>query len=143
MNDRLRYSFRVVPDGEGWSIWFPDLRGCTSYAATLEQIGPMALEAMELWLEGEIEDGHSIPEPTDDGLTTGMMWHEDKDFESPNYFSTGQVAAQLGISRRLVNARATEKCIGRFLGNQRVFQLDEVEKLRGGPVGRPKRIEAA
>jgi predicted RNase H-like HicB family nuclease len=75
MNERLRYSFRVIPDGEGWSIWFPDLRGCTSYAATQEQIGPMALEAMELWLEGEIEDNHPLPEPTDDGLTSGRMWN--------------------------------------------------------------------
>lgn len=147
MTERLRYSFRVVPDGDGWSIWFPDLPGCTSYAATPEKIGPMALEAMELWVEGEIEDGHPIPKPSDDGLSTGQMWHHNDEnndgFGPANYLSAGQVADKLSISRRLVNARALEKGIGWMLGNQRVFQLEDVEQLRGGPVGRPKKVAAA
>jgi len=147
MLDTLRFSFRAVPDGDGWSIWFPDLYGCTSYAETPEQIGPMALEAMELWLESEIEQGHPIPEPSGDGIGTGGMWHyPDEHFdgaEIPTYLNAEQVAERLGISKRLVNARAAEKGIGRMLGNQRVFLLSEVEQLRGGPVGRPKKVAAA
>jgi predicted RNase H-like HicB family nuclease len=64
----LRYPFRVVPDGEGWSIWFPDLLGCTSYSPTWEGIGAQAREAMELWLEFEIKEEHPIPIPSEDGL---------------------------------------------------------------------------
>jgi predicted RNase H-like HicB family nuclease len=53
----------VEPTG-GWSIWFPDLPGCMSYAATIEQVGDQAKIALEMWLTAEYEQGHPIPEPT-------------------------------------------------------------------------------
>jgi predicted RNase H-like HicB family nuclease len=53
----------VEPTG-GWSIWFPDLPGCMSYAATMEEVGEQARVAFELWMKSEYDQGHPIPEPT-------------------------------------------------------------------------------
>jgi predicted RNase H-like HicB family nuclease len=60
-----QYPFRAVaePTG-GWSIVFPDLPGCTSYAATWDEVGPEARMAFSMWIESEYEQGHSIPAPT-------------------------------------------------------------------------------
>ena len=59
------YPFRVDadPDG-GFVISFPDLPGCISQAETAAEIGPMAEEARQLWIETEYEAGESIPEPS-------------------------------------------------------------------------------
>jgi predicted RNase H-like HicB family nuclease len=60
-----QYPFRAVvePTG-GWSIVFPDLPGCTSFAATWEEIGREARTAFTMWMESEHEQGHPIPAPT-------------------------------------------------------------------------------
>lgn len=43
---------------------FPDLPGCISAAATLEELRPMIEESLGLHLEGMIEDGEAVPEPS-------------------------------------------------------------------------------
>ena len=43
---------------------FPDLPGCISAAATLEKLRPMIEESLGLHLEGMIEDGEAVPEPS-------------------------------------------------------------------------------
>ena len=43
---------------------FPDLPGCISAADTLEELRPMIEESLGLHLEGMIEDGEAVPEPS-------------------------------------------------------------------------------
>ena len=43
---------------------FPDLPGCISAASTLEKLRPMIEESLGLHLEGMIEDGEAVPEPS-------------------------------------------------------------------------------
>jgi predicted RNase H-like HicB family nuclease len=43
---------------------FPDFPGCISVAATLEELRPMAEEALAFHIEGMREDGDDVPEPT-------------------------------------------------------------------------------
>jgi predicted RNase H-like HicB family nuclease len=43
---------------------FPDLPGCISAADTLEELRPMIEEALGFHIEGMIEDGDTVPEPS-------------------------------------------------------------------------------
>ena len=43
---------------------FPDLPGCISAADSLEELRPMIEEALEFHIEGMIEDGDAVPEPS-------------------------------------------------------------------------------
>jgi predicted RNase H-like HicB family nuclease len=43
---------------------FPDLPGCISVAKTLEKLRPMIEESLGLHIEGMIEDGEALPEPS-------------------------------------------------------------------------------
>jgi len=43
---------------------FPDLPGCVSAANTLEELRPMIEEALGFHIEGMIEDGEAVPEPS-------------------------------------------------------------------------------
>ncbi len=58
----------VIEHGENnLSAYVPDLPGCITTGKTVEEIGHNILEAIELHLEGMIEDGAPIPEPQTDG----------------------------------------------------------------------------
>lgn len=48
----------------GFGASFPDLLGCISVADTLEELRPMIEEALSFHIEGMIEDGEAIPEPS-------------------------------------------------------------------------------
>lgn len=49
--------------GSDFGVSFPDLPGCITAGATLEEARAMAAEALALHLEGLTEDGEAIPEP--------------------------------------------------------------------------------
>ena len=49
--------------GSGYGVTVPDLPGCFSAGSTLDEALAMAREAIELHLEGLIEEGQAIPEP--------------------------------------------------------------------------------
>jgi predicted RNase H-like HicB family nuclease len=51
-------------EGSDYGVTVPDLPGCFSAGATIDEALAMAREAIELHLEGLIEDGLPIPEPT-------------------------------------------------------------------------------
>jgi len=61
----LEYRFDVVadPDG-GYVINFPDLPGCITQVETLDEVGPMAEEVRQLWIETAFDHGHAIPPPS-------------------------------------------------------------------------------
>lgn len=47
-----------------YGVSFPDLPGCITVGATLDEARDMAAEALALHLEGMAEDGEAAPEPS-------------------------------------------------------------------------------
>ena len=47
-----------------YGVSFPDLPGCITAGATLDEARDMAVEALALHLDGLAEDGEAIPEPS-------------------------------------------------------------------------------
>ena len=50
--------------GSDYGVSFPDLPGCISAGATLDEARAMAVEALALHLEGLATDGEAVPEPS-------------------------------------------------------------------------------
>lgn len=69
----LEYPYTVKPNDGSWFITFPDLPGCMTQVEDSAEISAMAEEIRQLWIEGEYEDGHSIPEPGDDSRYSGKF----------------------------------------------------------------------
>lgn len=51
-------------DKPGYGVSFPDFPGCVTVGDTLEEARRMAEEALALHLEGMLEDGQVLPEPS-------------------------------------------------------------------------------
>jgi predicted RNase H-like HicB family nuclease len=49
---------------QNWSAYSPDVPGCVAAAETREELEVLFREALEFHLEGLIEDGEPLPEPT-------------------------------------------------------------------------------
>jgi predicted RNase H-like HicB family nuclease len=47
-----------------YEVSFPDVPGCITAGRTLDEARAMAVEALELHLQGMTEDGSAIPEPS-------------------------------------------------------------------------------
>ena len=47
-----------------FGVSFPDLPGCVTAGETLEQARELAVEALTLHVEGLLEDGQALPEPS-------------------------------------------------------------------------------
>lgn len=59
------YPFRVIADPEGgYVIVFPDLPGCMTQVDRVDEIGPMAEDARQGWIETAYERGMEIPPPS-------------------------------------------------------------------------------
>jgi antitoxin HicB len=63
---RCRFAIRPLPEGEagGCLIEFPDLPGCMSDGATIEEAITNGLDAMRGWTPAMRAEGHPIPAPT-------------------------------------------------------------------------------
>lgn len=121
----------------GWSIVFPDLPGCTSWALTWETIGTQAREASQIWIESLAADGLLAPAPTS-GPEVEPVDLALLEEPASQLMTSSQVAEYLGISVRRVNALSKARNIGRRLGNFAVFTANDVERLRPGNPGRPR-----
>lgn len=51
-------------DTPGFSVFFPDLPGCISAGDTVQEAATNATEALALHIEGMVESGQPIPEPS-------------------------------------------------------------------------------
>ena len=60
----LEHPYIVVPDNGSFFVTFPDLPGCMTQVEYGTEIAAIAEEVRTLWIEGEYEDGHGIPEPS-------------------------------------------------------------------------------
>lgn len=134
------YSFIAVADQEdgGWVVFYPDLPGLMTQADTYEEIAFMAKEALEGWVEVQVEDGRSVPEPT---FTADPDWDWDSvkpTNESPT-MTTAEVAAELGVSVARVHQLARSRHVGTRRGNVLMFSEKEVDAMRDRRPGRPPR----
>jgi predicted RNase H-like HicB family nuclease len=57
------YHFTVViePDEEGFHAYVPALPGCHTFGETIDETRANIVEAMELHIEGMLEDGELVP----------------------------------------------------------------------------------
>jgi predicted RNase H-like HicB family nuclease len=59
-----RYAVVVEDAGSNWAAYVPDLPGCVATGDTVEEVGRLIRAAIELHLEGMVEDGLPIPTPS-------------------------------------------------------------------------------
>jgi len=59
-----KYAVVIEKGPNNYSAYVPDLPGCVTTGKTIEEIKTNIREASELHLEGLMEDGSSVPEPT-------------------------------------------------------------------------------
>ena len=60
----MRYTVIIEKSEHNFGAWAPDLPGCVTTGATVEETLANMREAIELHLEGMREDGDPIPEPS-------------------------------------------------------------------------------
>ncbi|NLL66072.1 MAG: hypothetical protein GX236_00030 [Clostridiaceae bacterium] len=58
------YPAIFYPEDIGYSVFFPDLKGCQSQGDSLEEASLKAQEALGVYLECLIDDEKSVPQPT-------------------------------------------------------------------------------
>lgn len=57
--------FTPCEEMSGYTVDFPDLLGCVTQGSSLAEAIERGIEAASGWLLGELEDGNSIPSPSD------------------------------------------------------------------------------
>jgi predicted RNase H-like HicB family nuclease len=60
----MRYAIVIEKGARNYAAYVPDLPGCVSTGATLEEVKTEIREAIEFHLEGMKEDGTPIPPPS-------------------------------------------------------------------------------
>lgn len=71
----LPYRMEIYPDAEegGYTVCYPDLPGCLTCSETLEGAVLNARDALRVWVEGTLEDGMPIPDPTPYNYYSGQF----------------------------------------------------------------------
>lgn len=59
-----KYAVVIERGRDNLSAYVPDLPGCVTTGKTVEEVERNIREAIELHLEGMLEDGDAIPEPS-------------------------------------------------------------------------------
>jgi len=59
----LPYRIELIPDGDGWFVRMPELRGCISSGDTIDEAYEMIRDAQRGWIKVGLEHGDPIPEP--------------------------------------------------------------------------------
>lgn len=60
----MKYAVVFEKTATGYSAYVPDLPGCVSAGATLEETADLIRSGIEIHLNAMREDGDAIPEPT-------------------------------------------------------------------------------
>jgi predicted RNase H-like HicB family nuclease len=74
----------------------PDVPGCVSAGDTLDEMNSMMREALEFHLDGILEDGDTIPEPTT--MTVDL---KTEDFENVDYFIVRQLEVEVPVRKQI------------------------------------------
>ena len=48
-----------------FGVWFPDLPGCTTMGATIDELFANAIDVLRIWIEDAMGDGEDIPKSRD------------------------------------------------------------------------------
>lgn len=59
-----KYAVVIEHGRDNLSAYVPDLPGCVTTGRTVEEVERNIREAIELHIEGMLEDGQTIPEPS-------------------------------------------------------------------------------
>ena len=59
------YPAIVEPAAEGFAVFFPDVPGCTSSGATVQEAARNAVEALQARLDLAVEHGEANPPPSE------------------------------------------------------------------------------
>ena len=59
----MRYTVVIERAPNNYAAYVPDLPGCVATASTREELLAEIREAIELHIEGLLEDGESVPQP--------------------------------------------------------------------------------
>lgn len=57
----MRYAVVIEKAGDNYGAYVPDLPGCIATGATVEEVEASIREAIEMHIEGMLEDGLPIP----------------------------------------------------------------------------------
>jgi predicted RNase H-like HicB family nuclease len=60
----MHYAVIIEKGDTSYGAYVPDLPGCIAVGKTREEVETLIREAIEFHLEGMVEDGDPIPEPT-------------------------------------------------------------------------------
>lgn len=60
----MKYAIVIEKAENNYSAYVPDLPGCVTTGATIEEVEANIREAIEFHLEGMREDGEQIPPPS-------------------------------------------------------------------------------
>lgn len=60
----MRYAIIIEKAAANYSAYVPDLPGCVSTGRTIDEVKRNIQEAIELHIQGMIEDGDPVPQPT-------------------------------------------------------------------------------
>jgi len=68
--DQANHYLILIEGGppSNYSAWSPDLLGCVATGETLEEVEGEMREAIAFHLEGMVEDGEALPEPSGPGV---------------------------------------------------------------------------
>ncbi|MBE9166757.1 type II toxin-antitoxin system HicB family antitoxin [Pleurocapsales cyanobacterium LEGE 06147] len=60
----MRYAVIIEKGRNSYGAYVPDLPGCVAVGETIEEVRILIQEAIEFHLEGMVEDGEEIPQPS-------------------------------------------------------------------------------
>lgn len=63
---KITYLAVMEPTKDGYSVYYPDLPGCISFGATIDDAQKQAAEALELHVYGMEKDHEELPAPSVD-----------------------------------------------------------------------------
>ena len=131
------YPFVAQSDGDGWAIYFPDLPGCQTYAETWEDVASNAQVIFEEWVDMFEDEGRDFPDPTIDEEV--MPWPGEL-FAGNRLWTTSEIAEELEVSVRRVQAMARQRGLGNKVGRDLLFSNEELRAMRTRIPGRPASI---
>jgi predicted RNase H-like HicB family nuclease len=140
------YPFVANAYDGGWAITFPDLPGAMADAENWTEVGPVAHEALVVFIETQLAMGKSVPAPSVD---TDFLAATDDDYRRaadgynisamPRQFTTEQAAEMLGLTARRVAAIASRRRVGRQVGRGYLFTERDIVELTPAEPGQPPR----
>jgi predicted RNase H-like HicB family nuclease/DNA-binding XRE family transcriptional regulator len=120
----MHYPAVVTQEGGVFLIEFPDCPGCQTFARDEAEVEVRAFEALEGWLEVNLEDGEAPPEPSARRRASGGA-------ELRRIPVSSQLAAAIEIRWARQAARLSQSELGRRIG---VSQQAIAKLERGGNV---------